>query len=107
MPPQLQRAIAAPRLSLPGRDHLLFAGPLRAALALGHQVTDDWFAAQSPNLLWPADLSWCVASEIDFDSTLIGGSAELIRAVLAAPGLDAWAVHEDDDLSLFADTLNT
>ncbi len=107
VPPQLQQALTAPRLSLPGRDYLLFAGPLRAALAMGHQVTDDWFDPQSPNLLWPADRSWCLTSEIDFDSTLIGGSVELIEAVLAARGLEAWAVQEEDDLSLFADTLNT
>lgn len=88
VPLQLQQALAAPRLSLPGRDHLLFTGPLRAALAIGRQVTDAWFRAQSPNLLWPAHHSWCVASEIDFDSTLIGGSPGLIEAVLAAPGLD-------------------
>lgn len=107
MPRELQQALAAPRLSLPGRNYLLFAGPLRAALNMGHQVTDDWFLPQSPNLLWPADRSWCLASKIDFDSTLIGGSAELIEAVLAAPGLEAWAVSEDADLGLFADTLNT
>ncbi|MCO7218292.1 hypothetical protein [Klenkia sp. PcliD-1-E] len=106
VPRQLQQALAAPRLSLPGRNYLLFAGPLRGALAMGHQVTDDWVIPQSPNLLWPADRSWCVSSEIDFDSTLVGGSAELIEVVLAAPGLEAWAVGEDDDLSLFADTLN-
>ncbi|NAZ86331.1 hypothetical protein [Kineococcus indalonis] len=107
MPRELQQALAAPRLTLPGRYYLLFAGPLRAALDMGDQVTDDWFDAQSPNLLWPLDRSWCLASEIDFDSTLIGGSAELIKAVLAAPGLEAWQVTEDDDLGLFADTLNT
>ncbi len=107
VPVQLRRALAAPRLSLPGRDYLLLAGPLRAALAMGDQVTGDWFDPQSPNLLWPLDRSWCLVSEIDFDSTLIGGSTELIEAVLAAPGLEAWEVTEGDDLGLFADTLNT
>ena len=107
VPHELRRALDAPRLMLPGRDYLLFAGPLRAALSMGHQVTEDWFDPQSPNLLWPLDRSWCLASEIDFDSTLIAGSAELIEAVLAAPGLEAWQVTEDDDLGFFADTLNT
>ncbi len=107
MPQELQQALVAPRLSLPGRPYLLFAGLLRAALAMGHQITEDWFDPQSPNLLWPLDRSWCLASEIDVDSTLLGGSAELIEAVLAAPGLEAWEVTEDDDLGFFADTLNT
>lgn len=30
----------------------------------------------------PADRSWFVASEVDFDSTLVGGSAELIKAIV-------------------------
>lgn len=106
-PPEvLTQALRAPRLSLPGRDYLLFTGPLRAALRMGHQVTDDWFSPQSPNLLWPHDRRWCLATEIDFDSTLIGGPAELVEAVLAAPGLEAWPVAEDDDLSVRGDHLN-
>ncbi len=106
-PDVLEEALTAARLSLPGRDHLLFTGPLHAALGMGHQVTDDWFDPQSPNLLWPADRSWCLASEIDSDSTLVAGPVELIDAVLAASDLEAWEVVEDDDLSAFADHLNT
>ncbi len=49
-PDVLEEALGLPRLSLPGREHLLFTGPLRSALAVGHQVTDDWFLPQSPNL---------------------------------------------------------
>ncbi|MCI2237229.1 hypothetical protein MO973_04100 [Paenibacillus sp. TRM 82003] len=106
-PDVLEQALNASRLSLPGREYLLFTGPLHAALGMGDQVTDDWFDPQSPNLLWPADRSWCLATEIDFDSTLIAGPVDLIDAVLAAPALEAWPVHEDDDLSAFADHLNT
>ena len=61
---------------------------------------------QSPNLFWPADRTWCVASEIDFDSTLIGGSTELVDAILQAPELDAWSVQPDDSLAHDADRLN-
>jgi len=106
-PDVLEQALDASRLSLPGREYLLFTGPLHAALGIGAQVTDEWFDPQSPNLLWPADRSWCLATEIDFDSTLVAGSVDLIDAVLAAPALEAWPVHEDDDLSAFADHLNT
>ncbi|WP_432564451.1 hypothetical protein [Kineococcus sp. SYSU DK003] len=105
-PDVLEQALDASRLLLPGRDYLLFTGPLHAALDMGDQVTDEWFDPQSPNLLWPADRSWCLASEIDFDSTLIAGPVELIEAVLAVPALEAWPVGEDDELSAFADHLN-
>jgi hypothetical protein len=62
---------------------------------------------QSPNLFWPADRSWCVASEIDFDSTLVGGSRDLVDAVLAHPGLEVWPVSAGDSLAWDADTINS
>jgi hypothetical protein len=94
-------------LHLPDRDYLLLDGPLHAALQLGDWYGPEAFAAQSPNLFWPADRTWCVASEIDFDSTLIGGSTELVEAILRAPELDAWSVQPDDSLAHDADRLNS
>ncbi|MGI9079561.1 MAG: hypothetical protein ACR2GF_01840 [Acidimicrobiales bacterium] len=94
------------RMHLPGRDYLLLGSPLPAALRIGWHMRPDWFDAQSPNLFWPADRAWCVASEIDFDSTLAGGTAELVDAILAAPALDAWAVRPDDSLMYDADRIN-
>ena len=98
--------LSGPRLHLPDREYLLLAGPLHAALQIGHWYGPEAFAAQSPNLFWPADRTWCVASEIDFDSTLIGGSTELVDAILQAPELDAWSVQPDDSLAHDADRLN-
>ncbi|MEU7905373.1 hypothetical protein [Actinoplanes sp. NPDC049118] len=88
------------------RDYILLAGPLHAALQLGDHPRSDWFIPQSPNLFWPADRAWCVATEIDFDSTLIGGTAELARQLLNDPALDAWPVDPDDSLAADADLLN-
>ncbi|HEV8561912.1 MAG TPA: hypothetical protein VGR06_36785, partial [Actinophytocola sp.] len=98
---------ALPRLRLPYRDYLLFRGPPRAALDMGWHISPLRFEPQSPSLLWPADHTWCVATEIDFDSTLVGGGADLIGAVLAAPALDAWPIEPDDDLTRFGDLLNS
>jgi hypothetical protein len=53
----------------------------------------------SANLFWPADRSWCVATEVDFDSTLVGGDTALIAAILAAPELEVWEVEPSDDLA--------
>jgi len=60
----------------------------------------------SPNLLWPADLAWCVATEIDCDSTLVGGSRALVDAICADDALEAFEVTEDDDLTWTGDTVN-
>jgi hypothetical protein len=95
-----------PRLELPHRRYVLFRGPLHAALRLGHQVTVNWFDPQSPSLLWPADRSWCLATEVDFDSTLIGGSPELIDAILKDARLDAWRVQPIGDLTIHGDHIN-
>lgn len=106
-PPALpEEALAGPRLSHPHRDYLLFHGPLRAALSIGHQVTADWRLPQSPSLLWPADRSWLLATEIDFDSTLVGGSTELVAELLQATRLEAWPVGIDDDLTIDGDRIN-
>lgn len=99
-----------PRLELPGRSYLLFRGPLGAVA--GEHAT-PWPTAveyrwwpQSPNLLWAADRSWCLATEIDLDSTVVGGSAALVDALLTRPDLEALPVREDDSLMADGDTVN-
>jgi hypothetical protein len=89
----------------PGRDYVVLAGPLRGALRIC-SFGLGMFWPQSPNIFWPADRTWCVASEINFDSTLVGGSARLIDAILDTPELDAWPVGPDDSLAYDADKIN-
>jgi hypothetical protein len=106
-PPALPgELLSGPRLRHPHRDYLFLHGPLRAALNIGHHVTVDWRLPQSPSLLWPADRSWLLATEIDFDSTLVGGSAELVAELLQATRLEAWPVRADDDLTSKGDQVN-
>jgi hypothetical protein len=57
-------------------------------------------------LIWPSDRAWFAATEIDFDSTLVGGSRELIDSLLAAATLDSWLVGPDDSLAADADRIN-
>jgi hypothetical protein len=56
--------------------------------------------------MWPSDRAWFLASEIDFDSTLVGGTRDLIESILDNPGLDAWPVGPDDSLAYDADRIN-
>lgn len=103
-----EEVMAGPRLHHPGRDYLLFTGPLEAATDMGWWwPAKDWFEPQSPNLFWPADQSWCVATEIDFDSTLLGGDTDVIDAVLASPHLETWPIDPDDSLGIGDDIVNT
>jgi hypothetical protein len=94
-PDDWQLDMGGPTFHLPGRSYHLFGGALHEALRIGYWVTSDWFSTQSPNLLWPANHGWCVATEIDFDSTLVGGSAELIEDLIASRGLEVLAIDPD------------
>ena len=82
----------ARELSFRRRSYVLFAGPL-AALPSLMDAQDD----HSPNLWWPDDRAWCVASEIDLASTYVGGSVALINDVLGSPRLEAQPASPDED----------
>jgi hypothetical protein len=107
VPPAFREEVmSGRRLHHPGRDYLLFSGPLEAAMDLGHWPSRDWFVSQSPSLIWPTDNSWCVATEVDFDSTLIAGDNHLIDAVLGAGDLEATPIEPGDCLDSRGDTVN-
>lgn len=117
-----------PLLELPhDRNHIVLAGPLSTV----DQIMYDWSGSlhmtlvdkqgieppskpdpseflqrEAPNLIWPADRSWLVASEVDFDSTLVGGNAKLIQAIVESPELEAWQVEPTDSLAADADRVN-
>ena len=68
--------------------------------------SDATLHRESPNLIWPADRSWFVASEIDLDSTFVGGSTELINDLLADRRLEAWPASPADPVTADSDALN-
>jgi hypothetical protein len=97
----------APRVSLPGRDYLLFEGPLAAALNTDWSPRGDDIHGQSPNLFWPEDHAWCVASEIDLYATLVAGPVALANALIANPALEAYRVEPNDSVTSDGDRINT
>lgn len=102
LPPEFPPdVINGPRVRLPERSYLLLEGPLDAAgeVAMG-------IFPQSPNLFWPGDRAWCVATEIDLDSSYLGGSAALVRDVLADGRLEAVPVSVDDPVWATSDDIN-
>ena len=106
-PPVLRTAVlSAPRVILPCRDYLLFEGPLEAATELGWIMPGGGFVPQSPNLFWPHDHAWCVASEIDLFCTLVAGSNALAENLLADPRLEVWRVFAGDPVSADSDDKN-
>jgi hypothetical protein len=47
-----------------------------------------------------------MVSEIDFDSTIVAGSTELVRAICADAGLEALPISEGASLHWDADEIN-
>lgn len=92
---------AVPLVRVPNRDYFLFRGPLELVLN-GPWTRWD----QTPNLWWPPDRAWFVATEIDFDSTVVGGARALIDAVLASADLEALEIAPDMRLDWYGDELN-
>ena len=95
---------ASSRVRAPGRDYLLFRGPIDAIMAF---ITRDGpFWGHSPSIWWPEDRAWCVARDIDLFDTYVGGSEECIEAVLSNPDLEALPTTLDARLDLGGDTIN-
>ena len=94
---------AATKVTIPQRAYYLFRGPLEAVPALA-VAGPPWHA---PNLWWPDDRAWCVATDIDLDSTYVGGSSECIDALLGDPALEAFPSHVEDRVDVGADEVNT
>ena len=61
---------------------------------------------EPPQLLWPEDHAWVLATEIDWDSTIVAGSRALIDSILTDDRFEAYPVDENSDLSWNGDTIN-
>jgi hypothetical protein len=89
----LPNAEGVPRVHLPNREFLLYTGPIGAATALIGYPT-----RQTPNLWWPDDRAWYIATDIDLTTTYIGGSLRFIDRILAEPRFAATRASLTDPL---------
>ncbi len=91
-----------PRICLPHRGYVVFTGQLDAVLDL----TDEGGYWQTPNLWWPDDRSWFVATDIDLLDTYVGGSPACIQRILQSPELETFPTSIDARVDFRADTIN-
>lgn len=77
---------------LPDRSYYLMGGPAAAVDGLRYPGVDGW---RNPDLIWPDDHRWFVATDVDFWSLYIGGDIDLVvelhksvptRTELVGPG---------------------
>jgi hypothetical protein len=84
-----------PRVRLPNRDYLLYAGPVDSVAAVSPLSALE----QTPNLWWPVDRAWCVATEIDLPWTYVGGPVSLIDSILGDERIEALPAEPGDPLT--------
>jgi hypothetical protein len=91
------RPVSGVRVNMPYRGYLLFTGSVKDAAG--------W--EDGPNLWWPDDRAWCVASEIDLPYTYVGGSTEVIAEIMKHPALEALPAELGDGVTYDSDKLNS
>jgi len=92
-----------PTFHLPGRDYHLARGPLAAA---AQSMGTPGLQHLSANLWWPDDHAWCVATEIDLDSTYLGAPEACVAELAANPALETARVTLSAGITADSDTLN-
>jgi len=95
------RGVSA-RVAWLGRNHLLYRGPIEMALAsvLGP------VSQQSPHLWWPDDRAWIVATDVDFDSTYVGGTPRSIERLSTDSRLEVLPALLSDVVVTLGDQIN-
>lgn len=78
-----------------GREWDLFRASLREAFL---PVIGPPFE-QTANLIWDAERSWWLTTDIEFDSSYIGGDEPLIEALLGSDKLETWPVAAEDGIA--------
>jgi len=70
------------------------------------ELPEVFWEDQSPNLWWPDDRAWFVATDIDYAWTYIGGSTELIDQLLADDRLEVLPARLTEKPFHDSDTVN-
>lgn len=70
-----------PRLARPDRSYHLVTGSVGAVTGLHYPDGPQW---RNPDLFWPDDRRWFVATDVDFWSLYVGGSDELAAEIAEA-----------------------
>ncbi len=86
-----------PRFELPNRAYYLVEGPVTAVTQLRYPDMDRW---RNPDLFWPDDRRWFVATDVDFWSLYIGGDHDLITELAAGVPTAAEPVSFDYPLEI-------
>lgn len=95
--------IEGPSARRPQREYVVVTGDWSTFAA-------DWSTFNAPNtppaFLWDPGHKWMASTEIDFDSTVIGGDEQLIASILQDTSIESWTIRPTDSLQSDGDRLN-
>jgi hypothetical protein len=92
----------APIFRVPARAYHLLHG---SVTCITENVLEG-LRDQSANVWWPDDRAWCVATEIDLNTTYIGCDHACRDAILAIPDLEALEIDPAAGISWLTDPIN-
>ena len=87
-----------PRFELPHRTYYLMSGPLSAVTSVAEPGEPTTW--RRPDLFWPDDRRWLVATDVDFWSLCIGGDHAFIVEAAASVPTDSEPVTLDTRLEV-------
>ena len=100
-----------PRVVAGGRTLIVGHGPVRAVPQAsfndGFGAGSDIEGYRDPSLWWPQDHAWCVSTDVDMDSTLIGASSDCAARLLGDSHLEALPARADQLITFASDTINS
>jgi hypothetical protein len=88
----------APAFAVPARGYFLLRGRV--------EEVAQGVGTQSANIWWPDDRAWCVATEVDFNTTYIGCSAACRDDLLARADLEVYEIDPGHGITYLSDTIN-
>ncbi len=107
-------SLRPPRLPMPNREMILLHGPLPALREVS--FNESWYRERrpesraifyrSPSLWWPDDRRWCVATDVDLNSTYIGASVDCVQALVSDDQLEVLPVDAEQTITFDTDTIN-
>jgi hypothetical protein len=113
----LRSDAALPRLAAKHRPMIVAEGPLNAVPEKsfsdpapvsppGQEHPPVVGHYRSPSLWWPADRAWCVASDVDLQTTYVGASSDCVDRLIADNRIEVMPVTADQSTTIDADTVN-
>ena len=84
----------SPSLTGSGRTYILHRGSIDVSTS----AEDHGARGMPPSFWWPADRAWFVSTDIDVSSTYVGGSSDLIEALLVDDLLETFPADLADRL---------